>query len=343
MQTSPDATTPDTAQTDRVGVVVVNYNSGGWLARCVGSLLAQSQKADRILVVDNASSDDSLDQLANALVDHSASAVEVVNAGSNLGFAAANNLAIDQLDDVQWVALLNPDAEADPAWLGSLLQAADENTGYRFFGSRMLSAEDPQMLDGIGDVYHASGLVWRAGHGRLEEATDSKPREIFSPCAAAALYRRQDILDAGGFDERFFCYSEDIDLGFRLRLAGLRCLYVPESVVAHAGSGITGATSEFTVYHGHRNLVWTYLKNMPGRLVWLYLPQHLIMNLVSIVWMTLRGRGMAVVKAKIDAIKGLGWVLRERKKIQGERKASVEEIRLALSRNPLKPYLSRQA
>jgi len=320
-----------------VGVVVVNYNSGGWLRRCVTSLLNQTRVPDRVLIIDNASEDDSVASLP-ALPD----SVEVIQAESNLGFAAANNLAIDRLQDMEWVALINPDAEADTEWLSALMRAADERAEYSFFGSRMLNAEDPKTLDGIGDVYHASGLVWRARHGRPEQASDTQACEIFSPCAAAALYRRQDLNDAGGFDERYFCYSEDTDLGFRLRLAGLRCLYVPESVVAHAGSGITGATSEFTVYHGHRNLVWTFVKNMPGRLLWLYLPQHLLMNLVSIVWMTLRGRGVAVLRAKVDAVKGLGWALGERRKIQSQRKATVDDIRAVLSRNPLKPYLSRQ-
>lgn len=353
MQTRQDATSHISSETHEfesqglkaftVGVIVVNYNSGAWLGRCMKSLFAQSRPPERIIVVDNDSEDNSLDALSELESGQESPTLEVIRAKSNLGFAAANNLAIEKLSDVQWVALLNPDAEADSGWLEALLRAADERAEYSFFGSRMLDAQNPDRLDGTGDVYHASGLVWRAGHGRAERSSDAQACEIFSPCAAAALYRRGDFLDAGGFDERYFCYSEDIDLGFRLRLAGLRCLYVPDSIVAHAGSGITGAISEFTVYHGHRNLVWTYIKNMPGRLVWLYLPQHLLVNLVSIFWLTLRGRGGAVVRAKIDAIKGLGWVLKERKRIQSERKASVDDIRSMLSRNPLKPYFSRQS
>ena len=96
--------------------------------------------------------------------------------------------------------------------------------------------------------------------------------EIFAPCAAAALYRRAAFLEAGGFDEHFFCYMEDVDLGFRLRLLGYRCGYAPAAIVHHVGSGTTGARSPFTVYHGHRNLVWTYVKNMPTPWFWLYLP-----------------------------------------------------------------------
>jgi GT2 family glycosyltransferase len=102
-------------------------------------------------------------------------------------------------------------------------------------------------------------------HGTPASALKGSECEIFSPCAAAALYRRSALLEVGGFDEDFFCYVEDVDLGFRLRLAGYRCLYVPLSVAHHIGSGTTGGkNSDFSVYHGHRNLVWAFVKNMPG-------------------------------------------------------------------------------
>ena len=103
------------------------------------------------------------------------------------------------------------------------------------------------------------------GHGVPVSSVSEEVREVFSPCAAAALYRRSALVEIGGFDDDFFCYSEDVDLGFRLMLAGHSCLYVPTSVTHHVGSGTTGGqNSDFAVYHGHRNLVWTYVKDMPG-------------------------------------------------------------------------------
>ncbi len=113
--------------------------------------------------------------------------------------------------------------------------------------------------------------------------TDPEPeREVFSACAAAALYRR-DVFEAlGGLDEDFFCYMEDVDLGFRLRLAGWGCTYVPTAVVHHVGSATSGRRSHFTTYHGHRNLVWVFFKNMPGALLWLYLPQHFSLTSSSV-------------------------------------------------------------
>jgi GT2 family glycosyltransferase len=131
--------------------------------------------------------------------------------------------------------------------------------------------------------------------------------------------------ELGGFDEDYFCYVEDVDIGFRLRLAGYRCLYVPQSVAHHVGSGTTGGqNSDFSMYYGHRNLVWTFVKNMPGILFWLLLPLHLSLNLVSIIW--LRGRGGVIWRAKRDALLGLPKMWHKRQHIQKTRSASIGEI-----------------
>jgi len=179
-----------------------------------------------------------------------------------------------------------------------------------------------------GDAYHISGLVWREGHGKPVVSATQDNREIFSPCAAAALYRRDALIEAGGFDEDFFCYVEDVDLGFRLRLLGYRCLQVPAAVAHHVGSATTGGKqSDFAVYHGHRNLVWCYVKNMPPVLFWLLLlPLHLAMNLAAIAVYILRGQGHVILKAKRDALYGLPMVWKKRKHIQSGRTAGYAEI-----------------
>ena len=320
----------------RVGVVIVNWNAGALLERCIESLARQTFKPHRIIIVDNASSDRSAD-----IVDKLYANVQVVRLETNVGFAAGNNIGVGHAADCKWIALLNPDAFAEPRWLEQLLFMASEHPEYAFFGSRMLVESNTNILDGTGDVYHVSGLAWRNGHGQLADHRNLEAVEIFTPCAAAALYRRDVLLETGGFDKIYFCYFEDVDLGFRLRLAGYRCLYVPDAVVHHVGSALTGRNTDFTVYHGHRNLVWSYFKNMPWPLLGLYLPQHILLNLVSLIWLTLRGHGRVIVKAKWDALKGLPRVLQERKIVQATRKVSAWELRRMMAKGLLTPYFRR--
>lgn len=301
-------------------VVIVNWNSGALLQECLNKVSRQTVMPQRIVVVDNASSDTSA--ACTALFP----GVILLKMTSNFGFAGGNNRAL-ALCDTEFVAVLNPDAFPEPDWLERLLAAARANLDFAAFGSRQLSESDGNVLDGVGDRYHMSGLVWRERYGARQSPDDLVEREIFSPCAAAALYRRQAVVEGGGFDEDFFCYVEDVDFGFRLRLAGQKAMYVPDAVVHHVGSATTGGQhSDFAVYHGHRNLVWTYVKNMPGWLFWVCLPLHFAMNLVAIIGFGWQGQGGVMLRAKRDALLGLPKMWRKRREIQRRRVASVADI-----------------
>jgi GT2 family glycosyltransferase len=303
-----------------LSVVIVNWNSGALLERCLEAVSRQTLRPDTLLVVDNGSTDGSADCVGRF------PAFVLLRAGKNLGFAAGNNLAIRSCD-TEFIALLNPDAFPAANWLESLVCAAEAHPGCAAFGSRQLSADDPRIVDGIGDAYHCTGRVWRERHGCVQDRGDLVSRDVFSPCAAAALYRRKAVGEVGGFDEDYFCYVEDVDLGFRLRLAGWSARYVPDAVVLHCGSAITGGQhSDFSVYHGHRNLVWTFFKNMPAPLLWVCLPGHLVLNLVTIIAFSLKGRGKVICKAKWDAVKRLPRMWEKRKAIQRGRIAKVGEI-----------------
>jgi len=312
-----------------VTVIIVNWNSGPFLARCLEHLQRQTIRPDRIIVVDNASSDGSAQCTLEA-------GAELFAMQTNLGFAAGNNCALAECDS-DFVACLNPDAFPAPDWMERLLDAASAFPDVAAFGSRQLNADQPDKLDGIGDVYHISGLVWRLRYGCYQNASDMIAREIFSPCAAAALYRRSSLIEIGGFDEDFFCYVEDVDLGFRLRLAGYRAIYVPLAVVHHVGSASTGGQhSDFSIYHGHRNLVWVYVKNMPGALFWLLLPLHVLLSLVSIIWFAFCGQGGVILRAKRDAVWGLPRMWRKRQVNQNKRVATVRDIWLVLGKQILR-------
>ncbi|MEZ5419470.1 MAG: glycosyltransferase [Vicinamibacterales bacterium] len=219
----------------RVGLIIVTHNAAALVERCLRAVALQSRRPDRILVVDNASGDDTVTRVAEVAAEL-ALTVEVVAERDNLGFARANNLAVDALEDCEWVALLNPDAYPDQAWLASLLAAAARHPAAAALGARLMQDGRADVLDGAGDEYHVSGLVWRRGHRQPVAGVPGAlvERRVIATCAAAAIYRRRDWIEAGGFDPRFFCYVEDVDLGFRL------CLHGREAVRAGCGGRAHG-------------------------------------------------------------------------------------------------------
>lgn len=316
-----------------VTVVVVNYNGGELVLRCLKALQQQRFQNFQTVVVDNQSTDNSI-----AIIRQQFPTITVVALSENKGFAGGVNAALRAWTSTPLVALLNPDAFPATDWLGNLVTAAELHPEFVAFGSRMFSDDAMQVLDGVGDVYHISGLPWRQGHGLPNTPRYDYPTEIFAPCAAAALYRTNALRTIGSFDDDFFLYTEDVDVGFRLRLAGYRCLYVPSAKVWHLGSALVGKHSDFQIYHGHRNLVWVFVKNMPTLLLVLLLPLHLALNLVSLLLFSFRGQANTIWRAKRDAFVNLPQVWKKRKNIQRYRKASVWTIARALRWNPMKRW-----
>ncbi len=319
-----------------VAVIVVNYNAGEYLNTCLDALHALPEQPGQIIVVDNASVDGSFAAAKARFPD-----LHYIDAGSNTGFAVANNLGIEYTDKT-WVALVNPDAFVAGNWLQVLLEAVRSFPQASVFSSELVDARDHSKLDGQGDCYHVSGLMWRRKNGQPIASPPSR-LPFFTPCAASALYLRSAVLEVGGFDEDYFCYIEDVDLGFRLRLAGYQCAHIPEAITYHIGSAITERESDFSIYHGHRNLVWTYFKNMPTGPRWRYMWQHLLMNVVSIAFYTLKGRPGVILKAKWHAIKGLPAQIRKRKARQNLPGAVAEDVDItaAMAKGWLTPYLHR--
>ncbi len=313
------------AKRPAVVAVVVSWNSGPWLPACLEALAVQSGPDLRIVVWDNGSEPATL-----AVIDALAlrfPRVTFHRDPRNVGFAAGNNRAIALAGASDFVLTVNPDVTLSPDCAARLLDVLQQEPGTAAVGATQLST-DGRSLDGVGDVLHFSGIGWRAGHGRPLAALGDAlaPRDIFAPCAAVAMYRRASFDAAGGFDEDFFCYFEDVDLGYRLRLAGNTCRHAPQARAVHVGSVSAGRDSDFTIYHGHRNLVWSFVKNTPGPLLALLLPAHLVMTLfVALVFAT-RGRARIILRAKVDALRGLPAMLRKRRRIQAARTAGAFRI-----------------
>jgi GT2 family glycosyltransferase len=319
----------DRQEAPLVTVVIVNFNGGKMICQCLAALQVQSFRKFVVVVVDNNSTDDSV-----SFIQRDFPEVAVLPLDVNLGFAGGVNHALRVCNLGSWVALLNPDAFPAVDWLKNLLSSALDHPEYAAFGSRMYSDDDHQLLDGIGDAYHVSGLPWRRGHGCPNSSQYDQEREIFAPCAAAALYCVEALRAVGLLDQDLFLYVEDIDLGFRLRLAGYRSMYVPNAGIQHLGSAFVGKHSDLQIYYGHRNLIWVYVKNMPGILFWLFLPCHIALNLATLFWFTLRGHAPVIFRAKRDACRGIPFFWKKRNKIQSDRKVSIWRIFLQLSWNP---------
>lgn len=321
--------------TPLISIVIVYWNSARYLPRCLECLELQTLRDFEIIIVDNGSTDEGTWGLNQKYPNLD---LRLERCSSNLGFAAGNNLGA-RLARGKWLVLLNADAFPEPGWLEKLLAASQTYPEAVSFSSRQLQADGPDFLDGAGDAYHVSGFAWRRCLGYPAAQYGLEPAELFSPCAAAAMYLRQAFLEVGGFDEDFFSYYEDVDLGFRLQLKGYRCMYIPDAVVHHIGSATFGVRSDFAFYHSHRNLVWAFVQNMPPGLFWRYLPVHIMANLIYVVYYALRGRGKVLWKAKWDALRGLPGALKKRRSIQENRRISNAELLQVMERGWLQPYL----
>ena len=325
----PASTDPSHTQV-RARVIVVAYQSGAYLQPCLDALAAQSFAGFEAVVADNASTDGSVERLR--LPDDRFS---VRDMGANLGFAAGNNRAAEDAT-TEFVVLLNPDAVAEPEWLAEMIAAADAHPEAASVGATQLRLEDATHMDGVGDVWHVAGLAWRAGEG-WPVARAPGDGEIFGPCGAAALYRTADFRQAGGFDERFFCYCEDVDLAFRLRARGRTSVRAAKAVVRHAGSGISGRTSDFTLFHGHRNRIWTFFKNTPGAWLWVLLPYHLLFNVLYLGLAIRRGFPRPIWRAYRAAWAGLPAMLASRR--AAPKGAGMRALFPAMAWTPWSPWL----
>lgn len=307
-------------------LITLSYQSGDNIRRCLDALLAQG--AEAVIHADNGSTDIDLDRLHG---DYPA--VRQVRNGANLGFAAGMNRAAASAT-TDWIGFINPDAFAAPEWLAAMKAAIAAHPDVSIFTSLQLDDERPDILDGAGDAVTGFGFPYRMGCGR-PVPTDLKTANVFAPCGAAFLIRRSLFEALGGFDEHFFCYCEDADLGFRAQLLGEPCLFVPQARVRHVGSASTAKRSDFALWHGYRNRIWLYVKSMPLLLLILTLPVHVGLTLVGAVADTLRGRGRIAWSALAAAIKGIGPIVQLRKKVQKARRLSVLRLASRLTWNPL--------
>jgi hypothetical protein len=324
----------------RVSVIVVNWNGRAYLERCLRSLAAQTLAAHEVVVVDNGSSDGSVDVLRDR------GAVRLVALPSNVGYGAALNAGM-RVARGQYLLALNNDTELAPNCLHALVSAADRHPNSGLFAPKILSADPPHRIDTVGHLLYPDGLS--RGRGRLEEDRGQYDHEddLLLPSGCAVLLRRAMLADVGVFDEDLFAYCEDTDLGLRAQLAGWRCTAVPTAVVYHAYSASTAHYSPLKAFLVERNRAWVAAKCLPLPLL-LLSPVFTLLRLSAQAYGALTHRGAAgrfaaeqsrgallgvLVRALAAATTGLPHALRKRRVVQARRRVASAELRHWVTRH----------
>ncbi len=267
----------------RSTIIIPNYNGIKYIENCLASLAGEPA---RVIVVDNGSADGSRE-----LVQEKFPHVQVISLDKNYGFCGAVNRGIEESgkDKTPYVILLNNDTAVEPGFVRALEKALDRDKRAFSGAARMVNMYRPEMIDDAGDYYCALG--WAFAVGKDKPAADyGQPREVFSACGGACIYRRSILGKIGMLDENHFAYLEDVDIGYRARIYGYRNLYVPEAVVRHAGSGVSGSRhNDFKVKLSAKNSVYLVYKNMPPVQILLNFPFLLAGFLVKTLFFLKKG------------------------------------------------------
>jgi GT2 family glycosyltransferase len=298
----------------RVAVVIPNWNGRRWLPDCLESLAAQTLVPAEVIVVDNGSTDGSLELLRES------PGVRVVSLGRNTGFAFAANRGVEAADS-ELVALVNTDIVLAPDWLERMARTLESDPGAASVACKMVDLRNPELLYDAGDVLRRDGACEQRGRFERDDGRFNQPGEVFGACAGAALYRRSVVLAAGGFDERFFTYLEDVDLALRLRLAGWRCRYEPV-VALHAGEGSSVRLSDPLHFWVERNTLLLLAKAFPVR----WLPLVAYRQLGWAVHALRRRRLSAHLRGALAALPLLPTMLRERRALRRGARVSMDEV-----------------
>lgn len=301
-----------------VSAIVVNYNGKRFLRECIQSLIEQTYGNMEIIIVDNGSTDDSIDYLNSNF-----KGLIIVKNPENLGFAGGVNSGIRESRG-SFILTLNNDAWADCHCVEHLLSEMMSENRIGMCAAKMLFPDN--RINSAGICISRSGAAWDRGMFEVDEGQYDRREEIFGPCAGAALYRCSMFKEIGLFDEDFFLYMEDVDLAFRAHLAGWKCMFVPDAVVYHHHGGTAGFMSDLTIYYGNRNILWWPVKNYPASILISSVPWIIGRTMGVIPYYALKGKGKVILRSKIDGLLGLARMWKKRKYLQ--RKIPASKIKI---------------
>jgi GT2 family glycosyltransferase len=302
-------------------VVIPNLNGGDELIAALQSLSEQSLEP-YIIVVDNASTDGSAEQVVANFP-----AVELIRHTRNKGYAGGVNPGLRRAIELgaTYVAPFNDDAVADKRWLKQLVESLETNPKIGAATCKVVTS-DKERLDSTGEYYTSWGLPYSRGRREYDLGKYDKDTTIFAASGAASLYRVRALQQVGLFDEDFFAYYEDVDLSFRLQLAGWKVAFVPGSVVYHHIGMTSSRIKGFTTYQTMKNLPLLWFKNVPRQFMWKIGIRLLLAQVLFFGRAVTRGHGWAALKG---SIKGLALIIKKagaRHTIQSGKKVSNKYI-----------------
>ncbi len=304
--------------TETFSVIVPSWNGVRFLPTCLDSLRAQTYSDLEVVVVDSASTDESV-----ALVRRDYPEVRLIALTENRGFTGAVNAGIARAKGTL-VALLNQDAEADPRWLEEMARAAFAHPEAGAVACKIMLFDRRDRFHSAGDNYRLDGIAVNRGVWQKDEGQYDTETEVFGACGGAAAYRRRVLDEIGWFDESFFMYCDDVDLAWRQQLAGWRTVYAPRAVAFHrlsaSGGGVTAS------YYTGRNTIYVLVKNMPNALLGKYWRAILAAQLRTSADALRAGRGTAARARLRGQLAGLlTWprMLGKRRAIQRSRRVSI--------------------
>lgn len=241
-----------------LSVIIPNWNGKKFLVECIDSLKAQTFQDFEAILVDNGSTDGSAEFIEEQYGDW----IRVIRNEKNLGFAGGNNVGIRAARG-DYIVLLNNDTWTDPHWLEELVKATQSDPPVGMWSSKVCSYFHRKRIEGIGELIYWDGLCRAQGQFEQDDGQYEVMQEILFPPGCGAMYRKSLFDGIGLFDEDFFAYADDSEIGIRARLAGWKCLYVPRAVVYHKNSGTAGQYSPLKAFYVERNRLWITIKYFP--------------------------------------------------------------------------------
>lgn len=303
-----------------ISAIVLNWNGKRFLKECFDSLLDQTVRDYELIMVDNGSTDGSVEFMKDNYPQ-----VKLVLLESNLGFCRAMNAGIKKAKG-EYISLFNNDVVVDKDWMGVMGAALKDNPQAGICASKILFYKEPQKINSAGDTFDISAEAHNRGFGQADNGRFNKKEFVFSATAAACIYRRTMLDEIGLFDEDFFNTYEDLDLSFRAHLRGWRCLYVPEASVRHHWLGTIGYYSPMNIFYMSKNNLNILVKNMPLGLIKKYalfiFKRHMIISLS----LTSTGSYSAFIRGKLRYLSQLPAMLKKRNAILKNKKISLKEL-----------------